>query len=404
MHIVGGFYEEVCNYPTWHHYFGSGGRAVAALSSLVDNITFHTYIHEDIKPSSEYFAKVHNVTLTPQPSTEKIQFQYYHALSRPAIYSLSWPIQRQEQLHIRDANIVICYGMLEAPNPEIHADYVIFDPQSENNPTVLNTSHIKHLALVLNVEEGKKYTDTDSIDAVAKSFFETFPALDVLILKDGPFGAHVFHNSQHQHIDSYITDQIFKIGSGDTFVAYFGYFWACKQMDVFEAAQKASYATAHYCNSKVFTNDEIHINSESFRFPAIKIHKEAFDKKIYLAGPFFTMAQRWLVEEAKHQLEKFNADVFSPLHDVGFGRASTVTQADLQGIDEADIVYAVLTDYDPGTVFEIGYAISKNIPVVIYIENPVAMNMTLFEGTKCTIEQDFATSIYKTIWELYKNK
>ena len=43
--------------------------------------------------------------------------------------------------------------------------------------------------------------------------------------------------------------------------------------------------------------------------------------KVYLAGPFFSMGQRWLVDEARRCLGELGMDVFSPFHDIGPGAA-----------------------------------------------------------------------------------
>ena len=399
IHIIGGFYKELCLYPDWDYHFGSGGRAAAILSGFGEKICFHSYVHKSKERDFKYFSNIYKIDIELLSSTEIINFEYYHALSAPNIHTLNNPIETQPQTTINE-DIVICYGMMEAQNPIINADYVVFDPQSENNPSMIfdNGSTIKHLALILNVEEGKKFTSECNIESIAKSFFKKSKNLEVLILKDGPFGAHLFHNDEYYHVDAYETKNVFKIGSGDVFVAVFGYLWTQDKLTPIEAAQKASIATAMYCDNKI-----LQINKDSlFRsnnLKKIKINKEKFEKRIYLAGPFFTMADRWLIEEAKFQLEKFGANVFSPLHDVGYGKSEFIVKEDLKGIDEANILYAVLNDYDPGTIFEVGYAISKNIPVVIFIENKTQINMTMFEGSGCIIENDFATSIYKVIWE-----
>lgn len=398
IHIVGGFYKELCLYPNWDYNFGSGGRAVAILSHFGEKICLHSYVHSEKQSEFNYFAKAYNIDMQSISSSEIINFEYYHALSAPNIHTLNNPIEIQKSFTLNE-DIIICYGMMEAENPILNADYVIFDPQSENNPSMIfdNGSDINHLALVLNVEEGKKFTSKENIDDIAKTLFERSKNLEVLILKDGPFGAHLFCEKQYTHIHAYETKNVFKIGSGDVFVAVFGYLWAQDKLSPIEAAQKASLAVAMYCNNQILQIAKDSLSNDEF-FKKIAINEETFTKKIYLAGPFFTMADRWLIEEAKFQLEKFGANVFSPLHDVGYGKAEIVAKADLKGVEEADILYAVLNYYDPGTIFEIGYAISRNIPVVIFIENKTPINMTMFEGSGCIIESDFASSIYKVIW------
>ncbi|MCJ8326761.1 MAG: PfkB family carbohydrate kinase [Campylobacterales bacterium] len=402
INIIGGFYKELCLYPSWDYNFGSGARAAAILSNFGERLCFHSYVHKSKEKEFIYFSKVYDIDIKILPSSEIISFEYYHSLSAPNIHTLNSPIIKQKQTSLTE-DIIICYGMIEANCPIINADYVVFDPQSEHNPEMIlnNGSKIKHLALILNVEEGKKFTSEKSVETIAKSFFDKYRSLEVLILKDGPFGAHLFTSNKYFHIDAYETKKVFKIGSGDVFVSVFAYFWARDKNTPMEAAEKASLATAFYCNNQVLSLDKDVINNQD-KFNKIKVNKEIFNKTIYLAGPFFTMADRWIIEEAKFQLEKFGANVFSPLHDVGYGTSAFVAKEDLKGVDKADILYAVLNDYDPGTIFEIGYAISRKIPVVIFIENKTQINMTMFEGSDCIIEDDFATSIYKVIWEASK--
>jgi nucleoside 2-deoxyribosyltransferase len=404
INIIGGFYKELCLYPEWDYNYGSGGRASAILSSLGAKVCFHSYVHKNKEKEFKYFSKTFGIESNMIFSSEMINFEYYHALSAPNIYTLNNPIETQEQMSIKE-EIVICYGMMESLNPIINANYLIFDPQSENKPSLIsnNGSTYNHLAVIMNVEEAKKLTNKGNIDSIVKDLFKKIDRLEVLILKDGPFGAYLFYDDKYFHIDAYETENVFKIGSGDIFVAVFGYLWAKEKLEPIIAAQKASLATALYCNNQVLQIERKDLESLDL-FKKVGIDKAKFDKKIYLAGPFFTMADRWLIEEAKFQLEKFGANVFSPLHDVGYGKSDTVAKEDLKGVDESDILYAVLNDYDPGTIFEVGYAISKGIPVVIFIENKTPINMTMFEGSGCIIESDFATSIYKVIWEVTRIK
>ncbi|RXK01175.1 nucleoside 2-deoxyribosyltransferase [Arcobacter sp. CECT 8986] len=404
INVIGGFYKELCLYPEWDYNYGSGGRASAILSSLGAEVCFHSYVHKEKEKEFKYFSKTFRIKTNTFFSSEMINFEYYHSLSAPNIHTLNNPIETQVQMNIKE-DIVICYGMMESLNPIVNANYLIYDPQSENNPSLIteNGSTFNHLAIVMNVEEAKNFTKKENIDLIVKDLFEKTHQLEVLILKDGPFGAYLFHDDKYFHIDAYETENVFKIGSGDVFVAVFGYLWAKEKIEPTAAAQKASLATALYCNDQVLQIKRESLNNLGL-FKKVGIDKTKFDKKIYLAGPFFTMADRWLIEEAKFQLEKFGANVFSPLHDVGYGKSDTVAKEDLKGVDESNILYAVLNDYDPGTIFEVGYAISKGIPVVIFIENKTPINMTMFEGSGCIIESDFATSIYKVIWEVTRTK
>src|SRR3546814_14751858 len=83
--------------------------------------------------------------------------------------------------------------------------------------------------------------------------------------------------------------------------------------------------------------------------------------KVYLAAPFFDLAQRWLVEEARSNLLDMGAQVFSPVHEVGPGPASIVAPEDIAGLEAADVVFAVLNGVDPGTIFEVGRSEERRV-------------------------------------------
>jgi nucleoside 2-deoxyribosyltransferase len=119
---------------------------------------------------------------------------------------------------------------------------------------------------------------------------------------------------------------------------------------------------------------------------------------VYLAGPFFTLAQLWLIEQARSNLENFGLNVFSPYHDVGHGSADDVVELDLEAIRQSDILFAVGDGLDPGTIYEIGYARARNIPVIVYCENESPDNQKMMVGSGCIISADYVSAIYKTFW------
>ena len=81
-------------------------------------------------------------------------------------------------------------------------------------------------------------------------------------------------------------------------------------------------------------------------------------------------------------MEKFEVDVFKPRDgaasarklnkDIGAGKdpsAETRRQVfldNVNNIDDADLVVALIDDRDIGTIFEIGYACKANVPVITF--------------------------------------
>jgi nucleoside 2-deoxyribosyltransferase len=92
--------------------------------------------------------------------------------------------------------------------------------------------------------------------------------------------------------------------------------------------------------------------------------------------------------------------VFSPLHEIGEGPGEVVAPQDLAGLDECQVVLAILNGSDAGTLFEVGYAVAKGIPVVALAQNMRPEDIKMPQGTGCTIVGDLATAIYQAIWAL----
>ena len=82
---------------------------------------------------------------------------------------------------------------------------------------------------------------------------------------------------------------------------------------------------------------------------------------IYVAGPLFTEGGRWLLERLDQVCRDQGFQTYLPHRDAGvFDRDSDSSfffQQDLQRLQEADVVVAVLngSDVDSGTAWEVGY-------------------------------------------------
>ena len=83
--------------------------------------------------------------------------------------------------------------------------------------------------------------------------------------------------------------------------------------------------------------------------------------KIYVAGPLFTEGERWLLEKIDAVCREAGYDTYLPHRDAGVfdrdGDSSPFFRQDLQRLQEADVVVAVLNgfDVDSGTAWEMGY-------------------------------------------------
>jgi nucleoside 2-deoxyribosyltransferase len=128
-------------------------------------------------------------------------------------------------------------------------------------------------------------------------------------------------------------------------------------------------------------------------------HPAKTGRAVYLAGPFFTVAERWLVDLCRSAL---GPHVFSPLHDVGLRRvedpAAEIAVADLEGLRKCDSVLALIDRSDPGTIFETGWATAAEIGVVAYGEMLEKSAITMIEGSGGAIIGDLSTAVYQAVW------
>ena len=284
----------------------------------------------------------------------------------------------------------------------VNAIWAVYDPQNQGAPIPFkaNGSKAEHLALVLNNWEARqmaglpKGTAQQCAEKIAQE-----QSAEVVIIKQGAQGALVWTNSGTSQVPAYRTSNVWKIGSGDCFVAYFAQAWMEERLPPAQAADRASRATAYYCETKCFATLEQLLKIQHAPITSAPTEPSA-TKLVYLAGPFFHLSQIWMVEQARILLKSAGLKVFSPFHDVGLGSASDVVQKDIDAIKECDLLFAIADGLDPGTIFEIGYARSIGKPVVIYSElHSGEEALKMMEGTACEIYQNFTTAIYATRWK-----
>lgn len=388
--IIGGIYYELCRIPANEVLVGSGMRAALALCETVSGIKLVGCIGKAEKVGVESECELHRIRTELTEIETTIRFEYFHPLSRPFFY----PHQDEPDkvLPKVSANAVLYYGTIES-TVEVEAEYLIYDPQ---NGEMIATEQFtaQHLALVLNFKEAILLSGLgeDTNHKVLGEKIQELYHAETVVIKNGAKGAYVFHQGKMNHVPVFETESVWPIGSGDIFSAVFAREWALQRKLPSEAALIASQSVAHYCETK------------ELPLPAVLPLRNPRDtivasKKVYLAGPFFSTAQLWLIEELRSLLFEFGHQVFSPLHDVGNDHSPEfIVDSDLTGLKNCDIMLAVVTNLDPGTLFEIGYARSHNLPVVVLAELEKEDDLLMLMGSGCIITRTITDAIYKTAW------
>lgn len=395
--VVGGVYRERCMRPNWDEFYGSAGRAVSAIAKLGGKATLHCYMTPQAKGVMDDRKIAERFEVSEIATSAGVEFYYEHGLARPRFWR---PTDQLPPLAV-EGDSILRYGMLES-TAVITADYAVFDPQNVDGPESFhqNGSTANHLALVLNRYEARALlgrSDVIALEEVAMQLAEKERA-EVVLIKNGPQGALVWHEGKIARIPAYETTNVWKIGSGDQFAANFAYAWMEERRSPVEAAERASRATAFYCQHLGFPTAE---ELDRYNPDPILVSDQyaaGCPRKVYLAGPFFTLGQLWVVEQARRSLIDLGLEVFSPYHDVGPGDAADVVPKDIEGIRECDLMLAIMDGTDAGTVFEVGFAHRDGKPVVVYAENETVENCKMMVGSGCFVREDFVSAIYKTIW------
>jgi len=383
--VVGGLYRECCAVPEWDQIYGSGGRAAAALATRVPDVTLYAPCANDFLARAEIAMSGCGVTLKAKPSLGLVTFEYFHPLATP-----EWnDVPAAETIRV-EGEIVIRYGMIEA-DAVVKARLAVYDPQSDAHQFRANGSSADRLATVLNESDACVLSSNSDPVQGALDLIADKPN-DIVVLKKGLRGAEVFTHGGRYLIPPYQSDTVFKIGSGDVFSAAFALHWAKEGLPPELAADLASRATAHYVASR----------SLPLPPPEKYVHGPAIEQsspgKVYIAGPFFNLGQRWMIEEAVRALSDLGCPVFSPLHEVGFGEAGVVAPLDLAGLDDCSAVLALLDGGDPGTIFEVGHARCRGLPVIALAEDVHQRDLTMPAGSGCVVTTEFSTAVYRVAW------
>lgn len=383
--VIGGTYREITLEPIRDALRGSGLRAAALLASLGDDVTLETYVDDSVNKQAE--ALMHDFRLSPSihPRTTGVTFRYQTPSS-----SAEWINPDGEPvLNVQGFESVLAFGMVES-SWSIVADRVVIDPQHGDLASMLAAVEASRVAIVLNGQEARRLTGLDLLNAGHRLLSE---GAEVVVVKQGALGGQVFH---HSGVDAYgpiPTKMVNSIGSGDAFSAGFAHMWLCNPDEPLLAAQFGAQVAAAHSLTDVpqVSADLLATLGEPLAYP------ERIEPKVYLAAPFFTAAERLLLDVVKRGLEESGVLVFSPLHEIGAG-GDEVAKQDLAGLRGCHAVLALLDGGDPGTVFETGWATRAEMPIVGFSARPDSHDWTMLRGTGTRLTSDLTDAIHFAAW------
>lgn len=405
MIIAGGAYHEECQFPPDLTFFGSGVRAAAAVENIVPSRNqLHTCIGHADKETLETYAATFDFDVHITDIPETVIFDYLHNHSNPVLSPSGAPNYNRKLSGI-SGDAILRFGLVEG-TAVVSGKRVVYDPQGADPvPFDSNGSTADELALVLNRHEAAHLSGEDNLESIFAKLLTGATGADVIVLKRGAKGALVKTSSTTTQIPVFQTESVWGIGSGDVFSAVFAGEWAENGEAAADAALTASKATAHYCRHRQLPISRELVGTVTNSASPTFISPDATPPTIYLAGPFFNIGERFVVEEVKHILKSEGANVISPVHDFGraadYDSAKEVAKQDLEAIERSDLVFALLDHLDSGTHFELGYARKTGIPVAGYANDSETGNKTMISGSGCEVYEDLSSAIYNAIWRAH---
>jgi len=392
LDVAGGIYRERCVWPEWRRTMGSAGRAAAAVASFGHPVRLVGYATPDVAAEFEPQAQLDGIEFRPVPSTSPITFDYVHGMSIPRVIPDPVVIRREAPIQVA-GEVVLRFGMLEG-TAVVTAETCVYDPQSAYQPEGFtgNGSRARRLAIVANRAEVCALAREKEPVTAARKLIQTEGA-EVVVVKSGSRGAIVVTSGGEMTVPAYQTPRVWPVGSGDVFAAAFAEWWGVQKLPPGEAAGLASRATADYVETSALPIDPTLRTKSEHRLEAV-----GQKMRVYLAGPFFNIAQRWLVDDVRRCLQEMGLDVFSPVHDVGRGPAHEVAPRDIEALHECDAVFALVDGLDSGTVFEAGFARALGKPVYCLAQSVGEEDLKMLVGTDCRIHFDLVTALHHLHW------
>lgn len=380
MIVVGGSYTETVLYPTFTSgLIGSGIRAAETLGSEVKTL---------LTVSTP--AEAESIRSTVDPGSDvltvnrggPVEFRYLDPSMRPQVLGLSDQPSAAVECDFPGEDI-LAFGLAELPSGyPITASRVVLDPQSPQGASAAFLEGVKadRIAICANRAEARRMTGFDDPRDAAAALLG-LPGVEAAIVKCGALGYVAADKNAITWTHATPTLRVKTLGSGDIFTSVFARQWFANA-SVNDAAATASSVVANTTSSSSVRNLPL---------------QPGYAPKVYLAGPFFTLGERWMVERVRAVLQGLGARVFSPIHDVGPGDIE-VAQQDLDGLDDCDVVFALLDGFDPGTIYETGWAARENIPVVGFSSEVHSKETKMLVGMGAEVHTDLSTAIYRAIW------
>lgn len=217
-----------------------------------------------------------------------------------------------------------------------------------------------------------------SVAKLAAAFHLSDPSR--VILKENRGGSRSFHlqSGEIEALPAQLGTTVNSVGVGDVFAAAYVTFLGRGAQ---EAGWRATYASAAYSQTtypdlfRQYVERDMKLSLEEMRglWGTFLPWERRPALPIYLAAPDFSSGERVAIDQAIVSLRYHNFNLRRPIAENGElpkdADAATLRQtykADYSLLKACQLVFAVPTGRDPGTLVEVGLAIEAKVPVVVF--------------------------------------
>lgn len=264
---------------------------------------------------------------------------------------------------------------------------VFIDPKTNDKSISAAKGLLKYITVLLvNEEEAFKITETNDLTQAINALLNC--GSEYTVLKRGHLGSILISKEGITHYPAYKSKVMCTLGSGDVFAGALTTTFL-RTKDIHYSMRIATCVAANFIES--FEVESIVTRAgveEDILYRELRTSHTS-DKFIYLAGPFFNEQQILWLELVCNSLENASFKVISPSRENGiitmntsFEERKEIFEKDINLLEKANIVVALLDNDDPGTIFEIGYAFQKNIPIFALKTSQSQLNNMILFG--CT--------------------
>ena len=354
-----------------------------------------------------------NLTVIFDP-TEVADQQYETLLRDEKTIQLS-----KEPIEVQEGDILLFPGTYNLKNAcsllpkssRLHLDvaYDIEDPACVADlPQRVETILISTSSELFKSKQGNGIAD------LLTAFSDSKPT--TLILKENRGGSRLISagSGEIEALPAQLGTTINSVGVGDVFAAaYVAHF----SKGSIEAGWRATYASAAYSQTtcpdlfSTYVQRDLLLSLDEMRalWGTFLPWEQRQQSSIYLAAPDFLAADRTAIELALASLDYHNFHVRRPVMENGeipLNSGAAILQrtyeADCDLLAQCQLVFAIPTNRDPGTLVEIGLAIQSKIPVVVF--DPTGENANTMVMAGSSHYSHDLDSCLNAVFQLLSNK